>query len=309
MATARRSTMHYDQVEHLIRCELFPVRLDDGQQQVADQRQPWPREHQDSPERPAVCNPARFDPFELESLVLNLDASLRIRARHQFFAWTQGTLQSLIEHQLLFCATHNGGPAKFHVDSFSTVPVEPAHFSELFRQDVSLVPHLIKSWEENHSGVVSCEAGGNGGGQFAGSALARELTQLGADHIVAHGTHDATGELTSFFAFACRPGAIGPRQAYNVELLVPFLHSAWIRTQVNWQAKSPGVKPTGVLTPREQEILEWIYRGKSNIEVGMILKISPLTAKNHVQKILRKLDVLNRTQAVGKALALRILHA
>jgi DNA-binding CsgD family transcriptional regulator len=40
----------------------------------------------------------------------------------------------------------------------------------------------------------------------------------------------------------------------------------------------------------------------------MILKISPLTVKNHVQKILRKLDVLNRTQAVGKALALRVLN-
>jgi DNA-binding CsgD family transcriptional regulator len=90
---------------------------------------------------------------------------------------------------------------------------------------------------------------------------------------------------------------------------VPFLHSAWVRTQVNWQAKSAGARPavTGFLTPREREILEWIYRGKSNIEVGMILKISPLTAKNHVQKILRKLGVLNRTQAVGKALALRIL--
>src|SRR6267143_4400197 len=185
------------------------MRVDDGQQ-VADQ--PQPREHQDlvSLQCPAVGNPARFDPFELELLMLNLDASLRIRARHQFFGWTQGMLQSLIEHQLLICALHNSGPAKFHVDSFSTGPVEPTHFSELFRQDVSLVPHLIKSWEENHSEVVSCEAGGNGGGQFAGSALARELTQMGASHIVAHGTHDATGELTSFFAFACRPGAIGP---------------------------------------------------------------------------------------------------
>jgi transcriptional regulator EpsA len=284
------------------------MRVDDAQQ-GDDELRTWQREHQDpvSPECPAVGNPARFDPFELESVMLNLDASLRIRARHQFFGWTQGTLQSLVEHQLLICALHCDAPAKFYVDSFSTVPVEPTHFSELFRQDVFLVPHLIKSWEENHNQVVNCEAGN--GGQFAGSALARELTRLGASNIVAHGTHDANGQLTSFFTFACRPGSIGPRQAYYVELLVPFLHSAWVRTQVNWQAKSAGARPavTGFLTPREREILEWIYRGKSNIEVGMILKISPLTAKNHVQKILRKLGVLNRTQAVGKALALRIL--
>jgi len=62
-----------------------------------------------------------------------------------------------------------------------------------------------------------------------------------------------------------------------------------------------------VLTPREQEILRWIAIGKSNFEVGAILSISPLTVKNHVQKILRKLNVVNRTQAVGKALEARII--
>jgi DNA-binding NarL/FixJ family response regulator len=30
--------------------------------------------------------------------------------------------------------------------------------------------------------------------------------------------------------------------------------------------------------------------------------------KNHVQKILRKLNVVNRTQAIGEALELRILN-
>jgi DNA-binding CsgD family transcriptional regulator len=64
---------------------------------------------------------------------------------------------------------------------------------------------------------------------------------------------------------------------------------------------------TSTVTPREQEILRWIYQGKSNFEIGAILSISPLTVKNHVQKILRKLNVVNRAQAVGKALELRIL--
>jgi hypothetical protein len=63
------------------------MRVDDAQQ-VADELQTWQREHQDpvSLEYPAVGNPARFDPFDQESVMLNLDASLRIRARHQFFA-------------------------------------------------------------------------------------------------------------------------------------------------------------------------------------------------------------------------------
>src|SRR2546425_487050 len=88
------------------------MRVDDAQQ-ADDELQTWQREHQDpaSP-GPAVGSPARFDPFELESVMLNLDAALRIRARHQFFGWTQGTLQSLVEHQLLICALQNEAPAR-----------------------------------------------------------------------------------------------------------------------------------------------------------------------------------------------------
>ncbi len=61
------------------------------------------------------------------------------------------------------------------------------------------------------------------------------------------------------------------------------------------------------LTARETEILQWIYYGKSNTEIAMTLGVNALTVKDHVQKILRKLDSLNRTQAVGKAFALGIL--
>jgi len=53
--------------------------------------------------------------------------------------------------------------------------------------------------------------------------------------------------------------------------------------------------------------LHWIYLGKGNAEVGAILRISALTVKNHVQKILRKLNVANRAQAVGKALEARLI--
>ena len=250
---------------------------------------------------------AHLDPLELESLVLNFDSSLRVHAHHQFFNWTQGSLQNLITHELLICALRNGDPAWFHVESFSTAPIDLARFNEMFRQDVALVPHLIQSWEKNHRQPLICETKGND--SFAASALARELHRIGATSTIAHGTYDVTGRLTSFIIFACRPETIGPKQAYLLELVVPFLHSAWVRTQVNWTSESAGVRPAaaGVLTSRELEILKWLYYGKSNVEVGMILSISPLTVKNHVQKILRKLNVMNRTQAVGKALAQRIL--
>src|SRR5262249_54670332 len=177
-----------------------------------------------------------------------------------------------------------------------------------FRQDAQLVPHLIKSWERNRRQPLACEAGSES--PFAASALARELTRVGATSTIAHGTYDVSGKLVSFFVFACRQGAAGPRRSYLVDLAVPFLHAAWVRSQLSWTTEEVGVKPqvAGLLTSRELEIVKWLYYGKSNMEIGMILSISPLTVKNHVQKILRKLNVLNRTQAVGKALTLPILN-
>jgi DNA-binding CsgD family transcriptional regulator len=57
------------------------------------------------------------------------------------------------------------------------------------------------------------------------------------------------------------------------------------------------------LSQRESEILAWVALGKTNPEIGSILGISSFTVKNHVQRILKKLDVINRTQAVGKTTA------
>ena len=250
---------------------------------------------------------ALLDSLQRESLMFNLDASLRVYARHHFFDWTQGLLQNLVKHELLVCALRSGEPTSFHVDSFSTSPDEPRVFTDLFRRDTTMVPHVIKIWEANHFEPVIFET--DSSSSFAASPFARELKRIGANCVIAHGTYDAMGKLDSFFMFACNSEEVSPQHVHLVELVVPFLHTAWIRTQVNRSLENPGAKTSeaAVLTGRQLEILKWIYLGKSNIEIGMILAISPLTVKNHVQKILRKLDVQNRTQAIGKGLALRLL--
>jgi DNA-binding CsgD family transcriptional regulator len=40
--------------------------------------------------------------------------------------------------------------------------------------------------------------------------------------------------------------------------------------------------------------------GKTNPEIGCILRISEFTVKNHLKSIFTKLDVSNRAQAVAK---------
>ena len=51
------------------------------------------------------------------------------------------------------------------------------------------------------------------------------------------------------------------------------------------------------LTKRELQVLQHVALGLSNREVGKSLGISVETAKEHVQNILRKLDVNDRTKA------------
>ncbi len=53
------------------------------------------------------------------------------------------------------------------------------------------------------------------------------------------------------------------------------------------------------LSARELEVMEWVRMGKTNSEIAMILNLSTFTVKNHMRRIYKKLDVLNRAQAVG----------
>jgi DNA-binding NarL/FixJ family response regulator len=61
------------------------------------------------------------------------------------------------------------------------------------------------------------------------------------------------------------------------------------------------------LTPREEEVLQLMKLGHTNRQIARELVISPGTAKNHVEHIIQKLAVSDRTQAVVKALELGIL--
>jgi transcriptional regulator EpsA len=253
-------------------------------------------------------NALALSDLDVETLMLNLDASLRVYQREHFFSWTQGLLQSLIKHEVLVCALRDGESAALRADSFSMIATEQAIFGELFLRDTSVALGLIEVWKDRGFRPLLCDATDS---PFCRGLFAQELGRVSATQILAHGAHDAQGQACGFYAFLCVPGTLGPRQAYLARVVTPFLHAAWVRTEVNGRAKGSDParrEETRMITAREEEILRWVSLGKSNFEIGAILGLSPLTVKNHVHRILRKLNVVNRAQAVGKALELRMLR-
>jgi len=66
--------------------------------------------------------------------------------------------------------------------------------------------------------------------------------------------------------------------------------------------------PHSELSARELEVLELIVKGHSNREIGEALGISEATVKWHVNIILSRLNVSDRTQAAVAALQRGIVH-
>ncbi|HEY1950484.1 MAG TPA: response regulator transcription factor [Bryobacteraceae bacterium] len=62
------------------------------------------------------------------------------------------------------------------------------------------------------------------------------------------------------------------------------------------------------LTARELDVLRLIVAGKSNKEIGSGLTISEATVKTHINSILGKLGVSDRTQAATTAIQRGIVH-
>ncbi|TWC32441.1 LuxR family transcriptional regulator [Pseudomonas sp. SJZ079] len=88
-----------------------------------------------------------------------------------------------------------------------------------------------------------------------------------------------------------------------LDYLVPHLHEIFNR---------PGeLNRCSLMAPdisrRELEVLQWAKEGKSNWDISHILSISERTVKFHFGNIFRKLDVINRSQAIAKAMHYGVL--
>lgn len=124
-------------------------------------------------------------------------------------------------------------------------------------------------------------------------------------NLLTHGLVDIAGRKTSYFCFAKFPPASEEKYKHLMEILVPHLHVVLISMIDN---TIKGNNAHKLITQREKEILQSIYRGETNNDIGQQFSISEYTVKNHVCNILTKLGAANRAHAVAKAIEERIIE-
>ena len=86
-------------------------------------------------------------------------------------------------------------------------------------------------------------------------------------------------------------------------LLAPGVTRRLIRDFAAMRPKSDDVFRAAItgLTPRETEVLRLVAEGLSNPEIAERLVVTEETVKTHVSRVLRKLGLRDRTQAVVMA--------
>ncbi len=134
------------------------------------------------------------------------------------------------------------------------------------------------------------------------------LTTFGLDEYVSRAiVAGASGFLLKDAAAADLVDAIRAVAAGDVAIAPSLVRSVVEQARNSIQVQSvPGIDQ---LTDREHEVLQHLAAGRSNAEIAEQLYLSEATVKTHLSRVLTKLGVRDRVQAVIAAFAAGIAQA
>lgn len=240
--------------------------------------------------------------------------SRTLRSHQDLFDWLQQDIQPYVPHDIFIAAWGDFYMGKIAVDVVSALPgirtTEVSH-EQLF----PVLPEIFDYWSENAYEPLATQVN-NESFRFpsltAGSDAFAHMRSA-----VLHGIRDERGWDDCLYIALSSGAQVHPMAAESIGLLLPYIDTAFrqidhlpmqrlgarpsdieSRDGIGDRTSSQATEPGATLTKREQEIMRWVSIGKTNPEIAQILDISPSTVRNHLYGIFRKLEVMNRAQAV-----------
>ena len=243
------------------------------------------------------------DPARLAALV---ERSLRVTNEQQFFTWVQGEVQYLLSHEILICGMSSGANSKMKCYRFSSTRYfRVEHFDAVCHPVDGLFTLMMSVTRKTGRPCVLGPGVAMGGCDEAWIPL---LESCELRNAAAFGQRDADGQMKSYFCFARISEELNPRLMYILEILVPVLEATFSRVISRKVSKAqPYFSNAMILSKRETEVLHYLMAGKSNQVIATEMYLSPLTIKNHVQNIMKKLKVKTRGHAVTLALKMGLI--
>ena len=249
----------------------------------------------------ALRSPPPEEPWDRDCALLAIEHSLRVCTAAQFFAWSQGALQTILPHDVLMYGMYDLQGQLLRSDVIAPSGSNPMR-DAISGPDGGSLRQLLELWEANDRRPISLAPAVHAGAE---SDPVHELLRvLGLVQVLVHGSWVPSGGVDVLFGFGSCALPVGMHGVMALELMVPHVRAALVRSLARErpiEARRAGRR----LTAREFEVFRLLRHGQSNAEIARSLAISPLTVKNHVQKVLRKLGVRNRTQAAGHDLRQR----
>lgn len=261
---------------------------------------------------------------ELGPILDALQRSLMVQSHLELFNWLQKDVQCFIPHDIVIAAWGDFSLGLICYDIVSPLRgLRTDSFSDQTMQP--FVKSLFDRWQLcGHApfSINSCD--GFDLEKLGDLETAAELRQMRAGLV--HGIKDQRGRHDCLYILLGSNDLGAGKARLSLRFMLPYIDTAFrqishLPEQYYEQRGSSSAdaghsssqfdvnSPVGGLSGREMEIMEWVRMGKTNHEIGMILDISAFTVKNHMQRIFKKLDVMNRAQAVSKLETYRHLLA
>lgn len=229
-----------------------------------------------------------------------IGAALGIKHKTQLFRWTQSIFQYLVGHDVLIYATQSPS-GQYHYQFLTSSRYFGQKQMNLIVEEGGLLSVAAQQWKKNKVPLFITNALKEG--MFKSHRVInveeKKLQESELQNMVFHGFSNES----SVVIFGRLHKEPNPDMAHVVELLVPYMHNiiSNLSTDESGTPLDESQASYKKLSKREAEIIKWVHHNKTNREISEQLNISPLTVKNHVQNIIKKLGVQNRRQASAKA--------